>query len=128
METLREKTCRCGVALPPRKQKYCSRKCSDKAYRTDNALELARKHKEMRQKRNDYINKVKLEKGCAQCGYNAHPAALDFNHIHPEEKLFSISGSYRSLEETAKEITKCEVLCANCHRIHSQENGHYTTT
>ena len=128
MAAILQKNCRvCRIELTGRKTKFCSRTCSDKDYRQQNAETLSAKHKEMRQRRNDYINKVKLEKGCVKCGYNSHPAALDFNHIHPEEKLFSIASSYRSLEETAKEIAKCEVLCANCHRIHSLENDHYTT-
>lgn len=71
------------------------------------------------------LDEIKLAQGCRECGYNAHPAALDFNHLDRGTKLFNIgqrkNASWDSLEA---EIAKCEVLCANCHRIHSFENKH----
>ena len=60
--------------------------------------------------------------GCARCGYNAHPAALDYNHIDPSKKTMSIGqyiSSNRDAEALLKELENCEVLCANCHRIHT---------
>jgi uncharacterized CHY-type Zn-finger protein len=63
---------------------------------------------------------------CETCGFNI-PAALEFHHKVPKEKTIEVSllinGSY-SLEYAKKEIAKCSVLCANCHRIlTSKENG-----
>ena len=56
---------------------------------------------------------------CAVCGEN-HPAVLDFHHIDPKEKTYSVSRlvSDRSYTKAMKEIEKCIVLCANHHRIH----------
>lgn len=55
---------------------------------------------------------------CERCGYNKHPAALEFHHKNPEQKDFSI-GRYmnKSWESIKNEINKCELLCSNCHRI-----------
>jgi len=59
---------------------------------------------------------LKLEKGCADCGYDKDPAALDFDHVG--EKSFSIGDNRLiSWERLLPEIDKCEVVCANCHRI-----------
>lgn len=55
------------------------------------------------------------------CGYNEHPAALDFDHIG-DDKLFDVSKTMgRSLEAIQAEIAKCVVRCSNCHRIKTFE-------
>ena len=56
---------------------------------------------------------------CVDCGTKFHPAAMDFDHVRGEKK-FNISKSAtlgRSLKEIMEEIAKCEIRCANCHRI-----------
>lgn len=64
------------------------------------------------------VAKYKKDKGCNRCGYNEHSAALQFHHLNPNEKDFTIAGSWSlPLDEIFKEINKCEVLCANCHSI-----------
>jgi hypothetical protein len=69
---------------------------------------------------------IKSEKGCEMCGYNEHPAALDFDHINPEEKSFIISHAVsrdRPWSLIEAEVSKCRILCANCHRIHTYDNN-----
>lgn len=65
----------------------------------------------------DYLNKIKLSKGCKQCGYKKNPAALHFHHCDSNTKLFNIgqSKSVKGLQQIKKEIKKCDILCANCH-------------
>lgn len=60
-----------------------------------------------------------MARGCADCGYRGHAAALDFDHLPGSVKLFDIGGSVAkySLEVLLAEVTKCEVVCANCHRV-----------
>jgi predicted transcriptional regulator len=54
---------------------------------------------------------------CVECGYNKCIWALEFHHIDPDEKDFSFSQySSHSWEKIEKEIDKCLLLCANCHR------------
>lgn len=60
---------------------------------------------------------------CSKCGYNKCMNALDFHHLNPEEKEFNIARdrhtlSWKTLE---KELDKCILLCANCHR---EEHSH----
>jgi len=71
---------------------------------------------------------LKIGLKCINCGFN-HPAALDFHHVNPKEKLFPINYSNfgrKSRGEILKEIEKCIVLCSNCHRIeHSIKYNEY---
>ena len=62
---------------------------------------------------------------CNLCGYDKTVAALEFHHINPEEKDYNIAakGTCHQLETDLKEVQKCILVCANCHReIH--ENMH----
>jgi len=70
------------------------------------------------------IDSIKLKKGCELCGYKKNPVALDFDHLDPTKKSFTIGTKYTSvaLERLTKEIEKCRVLCANCHRIETSRN------
>jgi transposase-like protein len=54
---------------------------------------------------------------CSICGYSRYIGALQFHHVDPLEKSFSLSerGLARSLETARKEVRKCALLCANCH-------------
>ena len=80
---------------------------------------------------NDYIKqkeralKRKLElirlKGskCSKCGYEKNISALDFHHIDASQKEFSLDArnlSNKHLDKLKREIEKCVLLCANCHR------------
>jgi hypothetical protein len=111
----------CGTSFDPARpwQKYCSSKC-----RAHNPAKSLSTQKYQRSRR-EFINKIKIEKGCAKCGYAVHPAALDFNHISGV-KLFSVSQDPKiALVKLLAEIDKCEILCANCHRIYTYENRHW---
>jgi hypothetical protein len=80
------------------------------------------------------LKRYKVRKGCAKCGYNKNAQALQFNHINPEDKCFLIGqkihkmylGRHTKGKIAVKaEIAKCEVLCANCHCIHTFEEEHF---
>ena len=72
-----------------------------------------------RQRRARNYQKViayKLEKGCADCGYNEHHAVLEFDHID-DNKTANVASLIPQEVALWNEIAKCEVVCANCHRI-----------
>ena len=55
---------------------------------------------------------------CVDCG-EADTTILDFDHVCPEEKEHEVSylsRRGRPLKELIREIARCEVRCANCHR------------
>lgn len=60
------------------------------------------------------LERVKRLYGCRACGEKAI-VCLDFHHVDAATKDRAVGhvGSTRALE---REIAKCAVLCANCHR------------
>jgi hypothetical protein len=69
-----------------------------------------------------YFQQIKLERGCVDCGYAVSPVALDFDHRPGETKVYRIAcmaGMSRALIDV--EVAKCDVRCANCHRIKTAE-------
>jgi hypothetical protein len=62
--------------------------------------------------------------GCQLCGYAECNAALQFHHLDPTQKQFSLShdGVARNLAAARAEAAKCVLLCANCHA--EVEAGH----
>ena len=55
---------------------------------------------------------------CVDCQGVFPAVAFDFHHTNPEEKDFNPSKALGMSEETMlKELSKCVLLCSNCHRI-----------
>jgi transposase len=60
---------------------------------------------------------------CCLCGYDRHPAALEFHHLDPSQKRRHVSagGVGVALDTLRAEARKCVLLCSNCHA--EVENG-----
>ena len=77
-------------------------------------------------KRRHKIKRLAVEyKGgcCSICGYNKSVSALEFHHSDPTKKEFGISTSGNTVawKRIKKELDKCVMICANCHReIHEK--------
>ena len=120
--------------------KYCSPRCRERA-RPERPRPTAEQQRAWRERRlaqdgyrerenatanararavKAWVSAFKVEAGCVDCGYNAHPAALDIDHM--EGKTANIS-ALKSIAAIEAEIArhKCVVRCANCHRIKSWE-------
>ena len=68
----------------------------------------------------EFISEYKKEKNCVDCGFKGSicPQVLEFDHLG--DKKFEISMFTKhtlSLDRVKKEIEKCDLVCANCHRI-----------
>ena len=64
------------------------------------------------------LRRFLLAHPCVKCG-ESDPVVLEFDHIDPSRKLFSISQGYmggQPWRNVQAEIDKCQVLCANCHK------------
>lgn len=79
--------------------------------------------KEQRHRKNqpvhDFVNAYKIEHGCSICGVKGlPPECYDFHHIDPRTKIKDLGTIAHSntLEKAKREIEKCVVVCANCHR------------
>ncbi len=79
---------------------------------------------ERRQKLRDYVYEYLLEHSCLDCG-ETNPVVLEFDHVRGK-KMASVSNMVKNvttLEKLKREIAKCEVRCANCHRIRTATEG-----
>lgn len=139
MET---KTCSiCKKDLPLDSEHFASRKgvkkvryqgiCRDcqKEYRKKhyeaNKEKYIRKAKVYTKSVVEWFQDIKRELKCEQCG-DQRWWVLDFHHKNPEEKDSEVSSLIRkgNKSKILEEISKCKVLCANCHRdLHYQENA-----
>lgn len=70
-----------------------------------------------------HVQALKVERGCADCGYNAHHAGLEFDHVQPRLRGTVASQMGRSLKVLLEEIERCEVVCGTCHSIRTWNRG-----
>ena len=70
-----------------------------------------------RTRKREEFAKLKSTLRCKICG-ESHPACLDFHHKDSTQKENEIArlATNGSSELLEKELKKCDVLCANCHR------------
>jgi len=78
--------------------------------------EKARRRRSLKQRAIEY-------KGgkCQRCGYDTHPAALEFHHRN--KKNFKLSKmADKNWRDIMRELDNTDLLCANCHReMHYQD-------
>jgi 5-methylcytosine-specific restriction endonuclease McrA len=93
----------------------------------DMYIEYDRKRRQRRKEETKQLKRELTLHGCAICGYNKCPAAMDFHHVNPEDKKFTLNATYlRALseEKLIEELEKCILLCCRCHReIHTKEKN-----
>lgn len=72
--------------------------------------------------RSKFIDLLRQKRGgkCERCGYSTYLGALDFHHLNPSEKDFTVGNRDFKLKDCIEESKKCVMLCSNCHReIHA---------
>jgi hypothetical protein len=126
--------------------RYCADKCKRRAKRSrrleDNPEQLraarrrsylqTKAHPERLKKHRDggnqsrrlvrqWLADYKLARGCVDCGYRKHSAALQLDHEGP--KSIEIADARTSIKRLQTEIDagRCVVRCANCHSIRTAE-------
>lgn len=103
-----EKECTiCGKSFYPKTSAANQRKC---------CYDCAPDGKQLT--RSEFLNVIRLTRGgkCEKCGYDRYLGALDFHHLDPSEKDFTVGDRDFRLDQCVEEIKKCVMLCANCHR------------
>lgn len=73
--------------------------------------------------RREWVDSTFKAKPCKRCGIQYPPFVMDFHHEDPKTKKFNIGrGSFtKSKKDLEEEISKCILLCSNCHRIVEHE-------
>lgn len=102
---------------------YCQKRPSRRGDPRYRAQTLASQIK-AREATRRFAREYKVERGCLDCGINDF-RVLDFDHRDGSQKRFDISRAISSrmfsLTRIKEEIEKCDVRCANCHRIKTFE-------
>ena len=105
-------------------QAWC-RDCQKAHYRKTRIQHMAnvKRRQRMLQKRVTQYKKAQI---CGRCGFSDW-RALDFHHRDPQNKKANLAhiGLHKgwAWERIVEEIEKCEIICANCHRIEHASVG-----
>lgn len=80
------------------------------------------------------LNELKTAAGCVDCGFNAWPEALHFDHVDPASKLRSLGWMPDRSKLTSRTRLRryldhvqryCVVRCANCHAHRTVQEKHW---
>lgn len=90
-------------------------------YRKENQEFLRVRNRNKRRAR--WLEAIELLGGkCSKCHQIFDPVCYDFHHTDPKEKELTIGENMLlGKERLFKEIKKCVLLCANCHRLTHKE-------
>ena len=103
-----EKQCQlCGATFRPKNSAANQRSCCYTCM--PDGVQLSR---------GGFLARLKELRGgqCVRCGYNTCLQALEFHHIDPSKKDFTISNDNFKIADAIKESKKCILLCSNCHK------------
>lgn len=109
--------------------KECSRALSRKRYyNKTHGLAKPREYGPLNKSKNNHTTRHIYNKSilvglfggkCRVCGYNKCISALDFHHLDGNTKEFGLTKykiCYKNIPKISEEISKCILLCSNCHR------------
>ena len=74
----------------------------------------------------EFLYEYLKDKKCVDCGED-NPIVLEFDHVR-ENKVRTISkmvGNGSKIQTILSEMEKCEIRCANCHRIKTTKSEGY---
>lgn len=68
---------------------------------------------------------TKLGGRCVDCGYDAHPSVIQFDHVDPRTKSREVAAlmTLKNRDIIWEEVQKCVLRCANCHIVKSLTQG-----
>ena len=119
---------RCGLSDSPliKGKKHC-RRCNNEygrkyyiQHREERLKKIYVNVKALKKRRKEFVDELK-NKPCMDCKNRFPSVCMDFDHRDETQKKFNIAamigqGGF-SLETLKAEIAKCDLVCANCHRI-----------
>lgn len=76
----------------------------------------------------EFVTQTKIGKSCVDCKIPYPPYVLDYDHRDGDEKYDNLCAmAQRGLSNVrlAAEIAKCDLVCANCHRMRSARRGNW---
>lgn len=103
------------------KCKSCQRQYAKEHYKINKDIYKEKNKKNKLRNRNLYIDYMKW-KCCSRCWFD-NIYALQFHHLSDKFKWVSnLINEWYSVKRIFDEISKCEILCANCHAIQTAKD------
>lgn len=97
----------------------CGKKLT-KSHYARNKQQYLEKNLRSFHKRREFVRSMK-DCPCADCGVKYPYYVMDFDHREGETKEFGLNSLGRlTLNVLKREISKCDVVCSNCHRERTQ--------
>lgn len=78
----------------------------------------------LRERNRDYVDQIKA-RPCTDCKMRFPLPAMDFDHVrgYKANTIASLVRRGVPLSRLKKELSKCELVCANCHRVRTAERA-----
>lgn len=109
--------------------KYLCRKCElvkSVKYNKEHRKRLNILNRKRKENIKKWVNRYLKNKPCLDCKIKYHPYCMDFDHVDGRNKTRTIAtlvGDGYSKSRILKEISKCDLICANCHRLRTFKRG-----
>lgn len=122
------------------RQIYCSKQCRYKHWSLNNRDKLNENVRQYRARRyvkegrwredgakvkalREWMNEIKSQP-CIDCGHSYPICCMDFDHRKGTVKTYNVGSMFahhysRKLIES--ELSKCDLVCSNCHRMRTKE-------
>lgn len=106
--------------------KVCHSEYRKKHYQDNKKKYISKASSTRTEYRNEYYTWLS-GKSCVDCG-NSDIRVLEHDHL--SDKSFNVSSKIgtRKLSSLMEEIEKCDIVCANCHRIRTVTRGNHTSS
>lgn len=97
------------------------RKAASKRHYEANKSKYLERNQKYRKLIQEFVRNIKEQSCCVDCGKNYPYYVMDFDHLGEKKDIVNFLGATGRIGALKKEIKKCEVVCANCHRIRSHQ-------
>ncbi len=93
-------------------------KASRRKHYSKNKKSYYQRNEIKRHQLREYLREIK-NKPCLDCGIQYPFYVMEFDHRDPNAKLRGVTKLVNNcnMKKLTEEIEKCDVVCANCHRI-----------
>jgi hypothetical protein len=98
----------------PYKDKEKQKKSQHESY-LRNKERIIKRRRDLRISNRIYVRDYKSQHPCAICGMDDE-GCKDFHHLGDKDLGIANAACFWGLKRLKEEISKCQVLCANCHR------------
>jgi hypothetical protein len=106
-------------------QSYCKEcgKTLTRSHYSNNKRQYLDRNLRSYMKRRELVRQIK-SRACADCGIQYPFYVMDFDHREGETKEYELNRIDRmTTRAILREIEKCDVVCANCHRERTYQRG-----